>query len=93
MRQGVVISTGGGCVLEPLNIHRLKRNGRIYLLDRDLDLLISSKDRPLASDREQLLELYAGRKNLYLDTADAVIDNNDNIEDAVERLLEAHFQL
>lgn len=92
-RQGVVISTGGGCVLEPLNIHRLKRNGRIYLLDRDLDLLISSKDRPLASDRDRLHNLYAGRKNLYLDTADVVIDNNSSVEDVVERLIDTHFQL
>ncbi|HPH53974.1 MAG: hypothetical protein KA074_03280 [Bacteroidales bacterium] len=93
MRQGVVISTGGGCVLEPLNIHRLKRNGRIYLLDRDINLLISSKDRPLASDRDKLLELYSGRRNLYLDTADVVIDNNSYIEDVVEKLIEAHFRL
>ncbi len=91
--QGTVISTGGGCVLDSLNIHRLKRNGRIYLLDRDPNLLVSSADRPLASDQDQLFDLYDKRKNLYFDTADAVIDNNDNIEDAVDRLLEAHFQL
>ncbi len=91
--QGAVISTGGGCVLNPLNIHRLKRNGRIYLLDRDPNLLTSSVDRPLASDRDQLFDLYAGRRNLYFDTADAVIDNNTSMEDAVERLVKAHLGL
>jgi shikimate dehydrogenase len=91
--QGAVISTGGGCVLDPLNIHRLKRNGRIYLLDRDPNLLTSSVDRPLASDRDQLFDLYAGRRNLYFDTADAVIDNNTSLEDAVERLVKAHLGL
>jgi shikimate dehydrogenase len=93
LRQGSVISTGGGCVLDPLNIHRLRRNGRIYLLDRDPNLLVSSVDRPLASDQDQLFNLYDKRRNLYFDTADAVIDNNSYMEDAVERLCKAHFRL
>lgn len=93
LRQGVVISTGGGTVLDALNVHRLKRNGRIYLLDRDLNLLIPSPDRPLASDKRQLVDLFAKRRNFYLDAADAIIDNNSSLEDAVERLIEAHFRL
>ncbi|NMB37502.1 MAG: shikimate dehydrogenase [Bacteroidales bacterium] len=91
--QGVVISTGGGCVIDPLNIHRLKRNGRIYLLEREPNLLVSSMDRPLASDREKLFNLYVERRTIYHDTADAVVDNNARLEDAVERVAEAHFRL
>jgi shikimate dehydrogenase len=93
LRQEIVISTGGGCVLDPQNIHRLRRNGRIYLLDRDPNLLVSSADRPLASDQDQLFDLYDKRKNLYFDTADSVIDNNSSLEDAVERLRKTHFRL
>lgn len=72
-KQGCVIATGGGAVLDSENVRRLKQNGRLFLLDRPLSALVPGSDRPLASDKEALARLYAERNALYHACADEVI--------------------
>lgn len=72
--QGAVIATGGGAVLRRQNVELLKENGRIYFLDRPLELLITTDDRPLSSNRADLERRYNERYEIYLDSADVVID-------------------
>ncbi|MBR2316203.1 MAG: AAA family ATPase [Clostridia bacterium] len=71
--QNTVIATGGGAVLRQGNVDALRRNGRIYFLDRDIEFLVTTKDRPLSSDREMLRKRYDERYGIYLRTADKVI--------------------
>jgi shikimate dehydrogenase len=70
---GTVIATGGGAILKRENERMLRRNGRIYLLDRPLEKLIPTDDRPLSCDRETLRRRYEERYERYHEAADAVI--------------------
>ncbi len=84
---GAVISTGGGAVLRSENIINLKRNGIVCFIDRPLDKLIPTSDRPLSSDEESLKRRYNERISIYNSTADYVIDNSTSPEAALERIL------
>lgn len=87
---GTVISTGGGAVLRPENINALKMNGRIFFLDRPVEQLIPESNRPLASTRDAVLNLYRNRYATYISTADVVIPNDDTPE-AAALLVERSF--
>lgn len=69
MKNGAVISTGGGAVLREENIRHLKANGRIYFIDRALDDILPTDDRPLSSDRAALEKRYNERYDIYCGTA------------------------
>ncbi len=89
LESGVVIATGGGSVLNGQNIFALKQNGVVYFLDRDVEKLIPTEDRPTASNYEQILKRYEERYPIYMETADLVISNNDTPEAAADKILEA----
>ena len=84
---GIIISTGGGAVLSPDNIDNLKSNGHIYYIDRDINNIVPTQDRPLSSDFESLKKRYNERHEIYISTADTVISNNSLPEDAVNQIL------
>ena len=84
--QGLVISTGGGAVLNERNVFFMKANGTCYLIARDADKL-ATKGRPLSPDKESAKRLYEKRKPIYLATADVVVDNDGDIDSAVERII------
>ncbi len=73
-RQNVIISTGGGAVLRQRNVELLKQNGRVYFLDRPLEKLITTDDRPLSSNRTDLEKRYNERYDIYCKSADVKID-------------------
>jgi shikimate dehydrogenase len=77
---GRVISTGGGAILRKENIRALRRTGRLLFLDRPLDRIRPTKDRPTASDREALARRFAERYPIYRKTADCRIDASLGIE-------------
>jgi len=81
-RKGVVISCGGGAVLESQNVTRLRKNSVIILLTKSMDEILyrTAKDgesRPLlnTTDRiatvKKLLEL---RHPFYIRAADYIVD-------------------
>lgn len=72
-RNGLVVATGGGAILRQENVDALRRNGRIYFLDRSLDELIPTADRPLASSAEDIRRRYTERYERYCETADVRI--------------------
>ena len=85
-RSGLVIATGGGCVTRAENYPLLHQNGTIFCLTRDLSRLpISGRPVSQALGAE---ELYRRRKPLYEKFADAMIDNDRTVEDAVRQILE-----
>ena len=85
---GKVISTGGGAILNPENVDRLKRNGRIYFIDRPLDKLMPTSDRPLAQTREAVERRYNERYALYTKYADRVIAADVGPDEVAERIME-----
>lgn len=85
--QGKVIATGGGVVLNPTNIELLKQNGTVFFIDRKLESLICTADRPLSSTRESLLKLYDERYGLYKKYADFVIAATDDANENTEKIM------
>jgi len=86
-RTGCVIATGGGAVLRQENVLRLRMNGKIYVLNRPVEHLLPTPDRPLSATAEAVRQRFAERYPIYLSTADAVIENSGTVEDAVKELL------
>ena len=70
---GVVISTGGGAILREESVKNLKKNGKIFFIDRKLEDLIPTSDRPTASTVEAIKARYNERIDTYNATADFVI--------------------
>ena len=85
-----IIATGGGVILNKDNTDILKENGRIYFIDRPLEMLVATDDRPLSRDNEALQKRYNERYAIYLECADAVIDGSGTIETVAKRI-EAEF--
>ncbi len=81
---GVIISTGGGAVLRQENVDALRRNGRLFWLDRAEEELIPTDDRPLADNREKMRALYRQRKPVYEGTADERIAVTGSAADAAK---------
>lgn len=90
MLNSQVISTGGGAVLNSENIENLKANARVYFLDRPLDMLITTSDRPLSSNREDLEKRYNERYALYKSSADVIVDSSKTVEE-VAKIIEEDF--
>ena len=90
-RNGCVIATGGGAVLNPENVRLLKKNGRIYFLDRSPEKLIPTADRPTASSVEAMQTRYRERYPLYLEICDRHIEADGDIEQVAQQILEDYL--
>ena len=94
-RDGIVLATGGGAVLDPDNRAALKAGGTVIYLRATIDdLLIRTahdKSRPLlqtGDPRAKLEALFAVRDPLYREIADVVVDTSrQNVGVLVQRLL------
>ena len=73
-RQGLIIATGGGAVLRRENVEILRENGVLVFLDRRLEDIAPTADRPLSSDREALELRYKERYPIYSSACDIKID-------------------
>ena len=85
---GCVISTGGGAVLRKENIENLRKNGIIYFINRPLEDIKISDDRPLSSTREMLKKRFEERYNIYCNSADVIINPLDGAELNADLILE-----
>ncbi len=87
-KQNCIIATGGGAVLREQNIILLKGNGTIYFIDRPLEKLVSTDDRPLSSNRDDLVKRYHERYDIYCNTADKRLVNDGEIETLINAIKE-----
>ncbi len=85
-QNGLVIATGGGVPLDKENITALKGNGDIYFIDRPLEDIMPTDDRPLSSNRADLEKRYNERYDIYTDCADWVIDGSGTIDEVLKRI-------
>ena len=86
--QSAVIATGGGAILNPDNTDLLKANGILIFIDRPLDMLITTDDRPLSSNREELKKRYDERYDIYCRSADYIINADGDIKENTKRIKE-----
>ena len=96
-----VIALGGGTLMRPQNRESLKKNGNVVFLNPPLDTLLKrlqgDDTRPLlkAEDikekKEKLKKLYEERINTYLESADLVIEGDENPERTADKILEKLF--
>jgi len=92
----IILATGGGAILDPVNRENLRSSGRVIYLHTSVDqqLARTAKDlsRPLlqtADPRTRLEELMAEREPLYQDIADLVIDTDGrHVRDVVKQILQ-----
>ena len=84
-RTGLILATGGGAILDPQNVRRLKRNGLLCRIDRSLERLTPTGDRPLSRDLGALKALYEQRKEAYARATEVCIDNNGPLEESLRQ--------
>jgi len=72
---GLMISTGGGMVQNPLLMDLLRQNGILIFIDREKADLAQRKhkNRPLITSNEDLFRLYDKRHPLYEKYADIIV--------------------
>ncbi len=90
-KNNCVISTGGGAILDSDNYLPLKQNGRIYWIERGLEIL-ETKGRPLSDTLKKLEKMYHIRKDLYRNFSDMIIQNNGAAHEAVRKILEDFYE-
>jgi shikimate kinase len=87
----VILSTGGGIVLDPENINHLKEKGFVIIyLNRSLErtkMNLKTENRPLLrEDPNRVNKIYDERSTLYKTSCHVVINNDGTAESAAERL-------
>ena len=91
-QNGLVISTGGGAILKKENVTLLKQNATVYFLDRSLDLLVPTEDRPLSSNREAITKRYNERYSIYLASADKRIEGDGTVDEVAKIIYEDYVK-
>ena len=84
---GIIISTGGGSILRRESVDNLKKNGRLYFIDRPLSQLIPTSSRPLASTAEAIEKRFNERYGIYSAVADVRIDANGSAPMAADKII------
>jgi len=85
-RQGIVLATGGGAVIEPENRTFLAGRGIVVYLETSIDQQLErtrrDKRRPLLQSSDDpeatLIALHGERDKLYREIADIVVATNEN---------------
>lgn len=68
-----IIATGGGAILREENVNYLKRNGKLFFINADIERLKATDSRPLSDTDEKLRKLYSERLGIYQATADVSV--------------------
>lgn len=85
--QHSIISCGGGIIKREENMRYLHENGIVVWLDRSVDKLYGSSSRPLSQTKEAITKLYEERKELYSQYSDVRVENNEKLDDTVNRVI------
>ncbi len=84
---GCILATGGGVILREDNRGELQKNGFLVFLDRPLEELTATADRPLSNDKEKLTHLYEDRYPLYCLSADGRVPVRGGVDETAEDVL------
>ena len=91
-RQGIVLATGGGVVLDASNRQHLAARGMVVYLRASVNRLMlrteKDRNRPLLQTEDpagRLQQLYDERDPLYREIADFIVDtDNRNVSNSVK---------
>lgn len=101
LNNNIVISTGGGVIIDNENIKNLRETSFIVYLDCTLDCIYervkNSKNRPLLNVEnmyEKIKELHQKRELLYKISCDfsVKIDKDSNMYDTAEKIKKAYIE-
>ena len=92
LQNNAVIATGGGAILKKDNIRFLKQNGVLFFVDRPYEKLVPTDDRPLARDLEAIKKRYEERYDIYVNSADVVIDADDTPTNIAKKIIGAFYK-
>ncbi len=82
-----VIATGGGAVIREENVDMLKANGRLIFIDRSLENLTPTPDRPLSGDMDSLRRRYEDRYPIYTSVCDDAVDGNGTVAEVASSII------
>ena len=97
-KDGIVLATGGGAIMDPQNRNNLGARGLVVYLHTSVDQQLSrtrkGRDRPLLDNddpRAVLETLMAAREPLYREIADLTVDTDGRkvravVDEIIERL-------
>ncbi len=86
-KSSCVIATGGGAVLDSENVMHMKQNGKLIFLDRSIEKLTATSDRPLSSSSDALKALYEKRHPIYSSACDIKINGNGSVKEVSKIVL------
>ncbi|MFH0993031.1 MAG: shikimate kinase [bacterium] len=94
--RGLVVSTGGGMILNPDAMARLRHNGIVVFLDKDYHRIMNVpiRNRPLIQTPEDVERLALARRPLYEAYADVTVEITGRRDDAIQEIeakLDAYF--
>lgn len=97
----VIIDAGGGVVLDPDNVRRLRANGIVFWLSARVETIAARiGDDPLRpsltgvkSTREEIREVLESRLQLYRAASDFTIETDDTTPEAIVAIIEQNWQL
>jgi shikimate kinase len=95
-RHGIVLATGGGAVIDPLNRADLAAHGVVVFLSASVDKILSrtakSQNRPLLQTedpRSRVEELLTARDPLYREIADIIVETDKRgVKSTVDLILQ-----
>lgn len=88
-----IIASGGGIIKSVDNLEVLKNNFNVIFLNRDLKLILSDlknkemNNRPLFKSIDDVINIYNERLSLYEKAANYKVNNNNRIDDAVDKII------
>ena len=86
-KENVVISTGGGVVINKVNVESLGKNGKVIFLKTSFSeinkRLKSVNNRPLFKDKKSAKKLFDSRQKLYEENADLIINTDGKSVDKI----------
>lgn len=90
--RGLVVATGGGTMVDAINRELMLRDGAVVWLDAPFATIVSRVPvdgrRPLASDRNEMEQLYNQRLVAYRQAHVRVDAGRGSVEDLVERIVD-----
>ena len=84
-KQGVVLSSGGGAVLDEENVFSFRQNGVVVRLTRPLETL-PTEGRPLSVSTARLAEMATEREPFYASSSDLTVANDAPVEVVAEKI-------
>jgi shikimate kinase len=90
--KAIVCALGGGALASKQNAELVTQHGVSIFIDSDFesccDRIKDDKERPLATSREELEELFRERQQIYIANSHHVVDGNCDVDTLAERIKE-----